>query len=530
MFKRMLSIAILLASACAYQAPPRLIHANIRPSQLMLPTSTRALTSGVKSASLSSIRCTANTRRSQNKWHQAKSVRLYATPTLVQTENAKTGTRDTGTASFLVSTLNLIKNCVGAGVFSLSYRMMSISPRPETIYPASALIILMALWAAHNFDAVGKTCEMTGTSTFGEAWEATISKDSRWIVQTVVTVAPIVSCLANVIVLTDILGLIARSLGAPVWLHGNRDLVIALLGTFVLFPLCTMKDLSALKSISVIGIGGHLSAMAAVAFRLKDKSYLPGGAFYTGSLLEAANVAAAKVSQAQGTKLSAVTSTTFGADISKWFVLASLLSYCFVSHYNAPKYFSELRGKEDDSTLFPKMATTAYLTTASIYIGTIALSLGLWGRHSASFALNNFSPRDPLGLVARIAFGTSVLASFPLIFLAMRNFFVQQAEIHLPKFSNMKGVSAALLGFICLCATKCKDIGIVGSISGGIFGSSMMFVFPPLMYINALKRRADKTGTKLPTLKILFNVLLLFAGTGLGCLGTINSILSTLKK
>ena len=421
-----------------------------------------------------------------------------------------------GTSSMAISSLNLMKNCVGAGVFSLHSRVTSISPNPGILLPASGLILLMAMWATYNFYMIGETCTITNSSSYGEAWGNTVSKQSQWIVQTVVVLAPIVSCLANTIVLTDILGLIMKSMGLPSLIHSNRNVVIAVLGSLILYPLCILKDLSALKSVSIVGIGGHLTAMAAFAVRLFDKSYTVGGQYYSGSILEKASLLP---------KLAASP-----IDPSKWFILAALLSYCFVAHYNAPRYYTELKDKDKDQYAFLKMAGTAYLGSASIYIGTIALAMSLFGRHSYSFALNNFVARDPIGLIARVAFGTSVLASYPLIFLAMRNWFVQQSSKVLPAIAEIKKISAILLLFICFLTTKVSDIGIVGSIAGGIFGSSMMFVFPPLMYIGALKKQAKDQNKPLPMVKIILNIILMIAGGSLGITGTANTIKSIMKR
>ena len=81
-------------------------------------------------------------------------------------------------------------------------------------------------------------------------------------------------------------------------------------------------------------------------------------------------------------------------------------------------------------------------------------------------------PLSPLrafypGTVARFAFGSSVLASYPLIFLAMRNWFVMKAAKYVPALAGVRRISAVLLTFIALLTTQLKDIGVVGSISGG---------------------------------------------------------------
>ena len=410
-----------------------------------------------------------------------------------------------------MSSVNLLKNMVGAGVFSLNAKCSAISS--SALWPSCGLITLMAAWATYNFYMIAEACKLTSSSTYGEAWGRTVSESSKWIIQTVVTVAPIVSCLANSIVLTDILGLVYRSVGAPVWMYANRNSVIMLLTTTILYPLCVQKELSALKSVSAFGILGHLSAMAALGVRLWDKSYRVGGAFYKGSPLEqAATMLAPAVPAA--------------ADWSKVFVLASLLSYCFVCHYNAPRYYSELEGKEKDEHKFLKMTALSYGSGALIYMGTMILGLRLFGPLSASFALNSFSISDPLGMVARVAFGSSVLASFPLIFLNMRNYFA--ASI----FPGLRSdqITALLLGFIALLTSMVTDIGVVGSIAGALFGSSMMFIFPPLMYMGAL-RRTDMTSP-VPRLrtKIAINTVLLVCGTALGGFGTLSSVKAAFRR
>lgn len=221
-------------------------------------------------------------------------------------------------AMVAVSTINLVKNCVGSGVFSLNYRVSMVSTNPTTIVPASVLIIAMATWASYNFYMVGETCRLTRSSTYGEAWSNAVSPRSEWLIQAVTIIAPIISCLANTIVLTDILGLLLRFYGASEAIYGNRNLIILFLSSFILFPISILKDLTALKNVSVFGIFGHLLAMATIGYRLYDGSYEPGGLYYPS----ASNV---------------LSSHRYSP--KNWFVLASLLSYCFVAHYNVSNNF-----------------------------------------------------------------------------------------------------------------------------------------------------------------------------------------------
>ena len=142
----------------------------------------------------------------------------------------------------------------------------------------------------------------------------------------------------------------------------------------------------------------------------------------------------------------------------------------------------------------------------------------------------SFSPKDPLGTVARFSFGASVLASYPLIFLAMRNWFVTKATKYAPSIAEVPKISALLLGFIALLTSRFKDIGVVGSISGGILGSSMMFVFPPIMYLRALQKKVKEGGKPAPAWVVMLNTVLLLLGSALGLMGTASSILASMVK
>lgn len=189
------------------------------------------------------------------------------------------------------------------------------------------------------------------------------------------------------------------------------------------------------------------------------------------------------------------------------------------------------------------MTSLSYVVAAVVYTSTIILTRKLFGLHALSFALNSFSPQDPIALVSFLAFGTSVLASFPLVFLNMRNWFISQAEQSkaLTKIgvSNIKAMSAILLTFISGIACLCNDIGVVGSLAGAIFGSSMMFIFPPIMYIGALLQRErrkqsegnpfDRKMTLGTKMTVAINSVLLLAGLLVGGMGTYNSLLSLRK-
>jgi hypothetical protein len=233
-------------------------------------------------------------------------------------------------ASFFVSSINLIKNCVGSAMFSVPFRVNSVSTDPSSFPSIVLLVSGLALWAAHNFYILGETCRLTGSKTYAEAWSKSISPKTQWIPQLALTTAQIVGCLANMIVLTDVLKLVLKVLGVSSIFYDNRVFVVSLLTSVILFPICNVKALSGLKSVSFIGIVGQVIATICLLMRLLDGSYRVGGQYF-----QSANIGElAKNYLEKGVAASPASAVGLASVGSQWFILASLLSYCFVAHYN----------------------------------------------------------------------------------------------------------------------------------------------------------------------------------------------------
>jgi hypothetical protein len=229
-------------------------------------------------------------------------------------------------ATLMSSSINLLKNCVGSAVFSVPFRVHSVIKDLRQFPFIVLLISLIASWATYNFYLIGEVCRITKSKTYSEAWSKSVSPKTKWLPQVVLTLAPIIGCLANVIVLTDVLTRLLRVLNIPVMFSDNRAAVVGLLCSVILFPICIIKDLSGLKAVSLLGLGGQAIATIILLWRVLDGSYARNGRFLSSS-----NIGfIAKLYIQSG----ATPEITSGGDLSKWFVLASLLSYCFVTHYN----------------------------------------------------------------------------------------------------------------------------------------------------------------------------------------------------
>ena len=108
----------------------------------------------------------------------------------------------------------------------------------------------------------------------------------------------------------------------------------------------------------------------------------------------------------------------------------------------------------------------------------------------------------------------------------MRNWFVEKWGEKSGSGGYIKRVTCLLLLLISALTTQFKDIGFVGSLSGAMFGVTMAFVFPAIIYLRTLFIEARRQKLSLPLVKVATNCILLVMGICLSGIGTYNSIAS----
>ena len=68
-------------------------------------------------------------------------------------------------------------------------------------------------------------------------------------------------------------------MGAPLIATQRTNVILGISST-ILFPLCLLKQLDALKYTSMLGVGGVFYCAFFTVLRYFDKSYMPGGRFF----------------------------------------------------------------------------------------------------------------------------------------------------------------------------------------------------------------------------------------------------------
>ena len=187
-------------------------------------------------------------------------------------EEATTGG---GTASVSDEIFNLVKSIVGAGVLTLPAGIAAFGNAPSAAIPAVALIAGIGALSGYGFALIGRTCALTKTTSFRDAWSASIGRDSSWIPALSVTLKTIFATLAYSMILGDTFQSLFMSAGLSL----TKTMTLSLVTGGILLPLCLLKDLSSLAPFSLLGSLGMIYTCAAMAIRYFGKAYIGSGKF-----------------------------------------------------------------------------------------------------------------------------------------------------------------------------------------------------------------------------------------------------------
>lgn len=434
----------------------------------------------------------------------------------VSIEAKATTAKKGGDATIAVSTFNLAKSIVGAGVLSLPSGIAFFSDAPNAIIPASLLCAVMGVVAAYSFSLIGQACEQHNASSFQDAWAKSVDPNSAWTISAGITAMCFLASIAYSIIIGDSFTSLAATFNLPAFFAKRSNIILAI-SSLVLLPLCSMKSLAALAPFSLLGLGGTLYTAIVMAIRYMDGSYAKGGKFFETMALAARPIFNTKGSNAISSKL---------------FVLVSMLSTSFIAHYNAPAFYNEL--KDTSMPRFNKVVTYAFFASIVTFILMMSLGFLTFGGSTAGFVLNNYSGSDNLVTFARLAIGLALLTGYPFTFSALRDGILDLQKVSgEARAKSFQPLTIGLLTLITTIALVLKDVGFVVSVSGALFGSALMFVVPAVMNINNLKTIATKAKTQLTgsnKLEIAFNWGMVVMGIIMGALGVIISTLKQLGK
>lgn len=342
--------------------------------------------------------------------------------------------------------------------------------------------------------------DQTGAANYGDLWAKIVGPSTKWIADSSIFLLCFGCCVFYSCFIGDIFGALSSAVGIQGWI-GKRSVILGILSTFVLLPLCLIEDLSALQFSSVLGVAGVLYTVVMHFIRYLDGSYKTGGSLTSSSATEVVKAAYSALTVNKGT-----------------LVLVNMLCVGFLAHYNAISYFKELK----HSTLpnYTKAVSVGFGVAGAVFLTMMFLGFELFGLSAQPLVLNNFHrTKDLLASVARAATGMAIVFAYPLMFAGLKSSLASLA----PTASKAKKELAAttVLGLITTIAVNCgeEDVSVVLGIVGSVLGCGAAYVIPGALRLG-LFRQQSKAGLPKPNkLSVLVNHLLVVFGCVFAVLG-----------
>merc|ERR1712071_156880 len=119
-----------------------------------------------------------------------------------------------------------------------------------------------------------------------------------------------------------------------------------------------------------------------------------------------------------------------------------------------------------------------------------------FGSNANGLILNNYSSQDALAATVRIAVSVSIVFSYPLAFAGFRDGVLDLANVPVEKRDNklINKMTVPLLSIVTGLALVVKDLGFVLSFGGATLGNALIYIYPFLMFKNAVKNMGDSAS------------------------------------
>ncbi|MES1909030.1 MAG: hypothetical protein MHM6MM_001843 [Cercozoa sp. M6MM] len=300
---------------------------------------------------------------------------------------------DVGVASLPGSVANVVKNVIGSGILSLPFAF-----RLAGLWPGLLLFLLCWVLSIATYLILAKCAQEAAERSaakgvaFSYSYKDVMAaaKGPRWAIAVdyTISILSIISCTSYIVLIGDY-GAAMNLVCSPDTLCTNRAVQQLVVAVGILLPLCLLRDLSPLKYMSVVGL---LAVVYTAVFVVVTDD--------TGD------------SVPEDRKLD-----WWNFDV-QLFESVSLLNATFSSHYNAPRFYAELKNRSIKR--FRALTVSAYGLVA-VLSGVVGVgAYATFGRATKGNILLSYSEDNVGAVVARLATLVSIMGTFALVFNAGR--------------------------------------------------------------------------------------------------------------
>lgn len=139
---------------------------------------------------------------------------------------------------------------------------------------------------------------------------------------------------------------------------------------------------------------------------------------------------------------------------AKVLVLICMLNEAFVAHYNAPRFYTEL--KNNTIKRYATMVGLSFGASSLIYLLVMVFGFLTFGSSCDGYILNNYSNNDPLATLCRLCVAGALICTYPVVSLLTRfsPILFLRKDVH--EMFLMVPLSSLLLSSIVPNPTRCS--------------------------------------------------------------------------
>lgn len=349
------------------------------------------------------------------------------------------------------ASINLTKNLVGSGIFTLPLALSKAS-----VIPGLLMMVWIGSLCGGSFILIAYLCKALGCGTYRDMCAKSLGQAPALFVDIGIMLNGIFGCLSYVILVCDFF---EESLPPLVHLHPSRWSIILVDTVLIILPLSHIKDLSPLRIPSLIGmviisyIFAYLIADWAGQFDVSISNFESGLA---------------------------------KCDVGLFFA-ASVFTGAFKAHYNAPTFYRELG---EDIGAHSRVVKKAYVSSFVIYALFAVAGYGIFGSGVEGNILKNYASEDGMSfaiLVALLGMAFAITLSYPLVFNSGRAAFyglfpsLERARERNPAKVHI-ALTTSMVATISLMACFVRNVQIVVGLTGATIGMALCFILPSLVY------------------------------------------------
>lgn len=212
-------------------------------------------------------------------------------------------------------------------------------------------------------------------------------------------------------------------------------------------------------------------------------------------------------------------------------VLVSMLSTAYEAHFNAPLFYREL--KDNTVPRYTKMVSASFFLSVATLAAVTAFGFLTFGGASSGYILNNYANSDRLAALARIFVSVSIVFSYPLCFVGLRDGIREMRGVRPEETKGRTAWTAGLVALTSAVSLGITDLGFVNSFCGALIGSAIVYIFPSMMILRVLRKKVVAGGSKLVAgvrREIALNNGIVVTGVVMGLLGAAISVLETFTQ